>query len=155
MRLNYVVIPLTVLGIAILGSAFTNVGIDSGWYDGLLKPSWTPRGGVIGAMWSIIFALGTMSLLIVWNRLAHDNTFRHFASAFLLNGLLNVSWSYVFFVQNRIGLALIIAVAMWFSVIELIVTLWPLKKIPALLLVPYAGWLVVACTLNYFIYRLN
>ncbi len=155
MRLNYIVIPLLVLGIAVLGSSFTSIGIDSGWYSGIVKPDWTPRGSVIGAVWTIIYALAAISLLLVWNRGAHNRQFRHIIAAFILNAIIHLGWSYVFFVQNMIGFAVVVAIAMWLSVIELISTLWVVRKSAAVLLIPYAGWLMFAIILNYMIYRLN
>jgi tryptophan-rich sensory protein len=155
MRLNYILIPAAVLGVAILGSVFTGVGISSGWYSGLLKPDWTPPGNVIGAFWTVIFVLTTVSILIVWNRCAHDSRFRHVMWAFVLNGILNAGWSYIFFVRNWMGWGVLVAVMMWLSVIELMVSLWPLKKTSSLLLLPYACWLIVASVLNFLVWRMN
>ena len=155
MRLNYILIPAIVFCVAALGSIFTNTGIGNGWYSGLIKPDWTPPGNVIGAIWTAIFVLATVSILILWNRSVHDSRFRHVMQAFAVNGILNASWSYIFFVRNWMGWGVIVAVLMWLSVIELMVCLWPLKKTSSLLLLPYACWLIVASVLNFLIWRMN
>lgn len=155
MKLNYLLIPLIVVAVWLIGGSFTEVGIGSGWYAGILKPDWTPVGEIIGTAWLVIYLLVTLSLLILWNRTPHDARFRRAIVSFSLNAVLNVSWSYFFFVQHMIGVTLVLAILLWFSVLELIVVTWPVKKVSALLLVPYAAWLMFAIVLNYTVFRLN
>ena len=155
MRWNYIVIPGIVFGIAYLGSLFTQSGIDNGWYSGIIKPGWIPSGSVIGIAWTVIYSLITVSLLTVWNGLPHNDQVKRLLRSFIINGILNLSWSYVFFVQNQLGIALAIAIFMWFSTVEIIYNSWPLKKLAAVLLIPYAAWLILASVMNYVIWRAN
>ncbi|PJE58120.1 MAG: hypothetical protein COU81_02345 [Candidatus Portnoybacteria bacterium CG10_big_fil_rev_8_21_14_0_10_36_7] len=60
---------------------------------------------------------------------------------FILNLILNVDWSLVFFNLHLVGLAIFVSVALGASVLVLIILLWPKVIYSALLLVPYLVWL--------------
>ena len=154
-KLNYITISLFVLMVSILGGQFTSVGIQSGWYDSLAKPAWTPDGAVIGIVWTIIFILTAMSALIVWNKTKRGKEFNKIIFLFLLNGFLNFSWSFLFFTAQYIGMAVMGAAFIGLSVLLLIIKIWPRSKLAASLLVPYLGWVTFATYLNYVIFQLN
>ncbi|BBP91785.1 hypothetical protein BsIDN1_54030 [Bacillus safensis] len=42
--------------------------IDREWYDALNKPEWTPGGGVIAAVWAVLFALISLSAAIIYGK---------------------------------------------------------------------------------------
>jgi len=69
--------------------------------------------------------------------------------------MLNVLWSLLFFKMHRPDLALIEVVALWLSIVPLI--LLPLRYSPrsSLLMLPYLIWVSVAAYLNLTIVRLN
>ncbi len=152
MKLNYFVIPLLVLFVAIIGSSFTSA--DSDWYKNLNKPSFTPPGWVISAVWTTIFALCAVSLLFVWNHLKSE-WFWVVIGLFAVNGILNIFWSYLFFRLNDVGAAMVEAGLLGFSVYALIFALWKKQRISALLLLPYALWVTFATYLTYCIWVLN
>lgn len=152
MKLNYFVIPLLVLFVSLIGSSFTSA--DSEWYQSLNKPSFTPPGWIIGAVWTTIFALTAVSILFVWNHLKSE-WFWAIIGLFAVNGLLNIFWSYLFFRLNDVGSAMVEAGLLGFSVYALIFALWKKQRIAALLLVPYALWVTFATYLTYAIWILN
>ena len=57
MKLNYFLIPLVAFLTAYIGGRITGGGMA--WYKAIRLPSWTPPGGVIGAVWTTIFILST------------------------------------------------------------------------------------------------
>lgn len=152
---NYFVIPLLTLTVAWLGSIFTSIGIESGWYDIISRPAWTPDGSVIGAAWTIIFILATISALIVWNKFKTDQRFKYIIVLFLVNGFLNFSWSFLFFTAHLIGVAVIWSSLIALSVLILIILIWPKSKLASVLLTPYLGWVIFATYLNMMIWQLN
>lgn len=163
MKRNYFVIPLVTVLVAALGSWLTSGGIDSGWYGSLAKPAWTPPGSVIGAIWTAIFIMATISALIVWNRAPRDGRFRRIIAVFVANAVLNVLWSFLFFNQHLLGMAAAEAVLLGASVIILVILIWPLGMHPhkllltvaAILLIPYAAWATFAASLTYLVFLLN
>ena len=155
MKINYLLIPLLVVLVAVTGSFFTSQGIESGWYDQIVKPSWTPAGSLIGAVWTTIFILFAAAVLIFWNWARRDNLFWVIIAGFVLNGFLNVFWSYLFFYEGMIAAAFFEAIVLSLSVAVLIYLTLPKVKITAYLLVPYLLWVSFASYLNFIILTLN
>lgn len=154
-KLHYIVIPLVVIAVAVLGSSFTSVGLDSGWYDSIAKPEWTPPGYIIGIAWTTIYILSAMSAIMIWNRSENDLRLSVIAVLFLLNAMLNVFWSYLFFDLHELTMAGYDSFLLGTTVIALIVFSWPISKIASLLLVPYAGWVTFATYLTFLVAALN
>ena len=153
MKLNYFFILLITFLTAFLGSWLTNRGM--GWYKTIKLPSWTPPGSVIGTVWTIIFILATISALITWNKLQHDSHLYWIAVIFIINAILNVGWSFLFFYLHLTGLAIFEAALLGISVVALTVLIWPVSRLAATLLLPYAGWVSFATFLTYMIWSLN
>lgn len=154
MKLNYLLIPLFTVLVSFTGSFFTSSGV-SGWYKTIKLPSFTPPGSIIGAVWTLLFILATVAALIVWNRFSHNQSFWIIIAAFIINGGLNVLWSYLFFYKHYTGLATIEAAVLGLSVVLLVVLIWPMSKPAASLLMPYAAWVGFATFLTYSVYSLN
>lgn len=154
MKANYFAIPLITVLVSVLGSYFSNTGLRI-WYRTINLPSWTPPGSVIGAVWTTIFILSTVSALIVWNKTPHTGQFQLIIGVFLVNAILNVGWSYLFFSKHLIGSAVIEAAILGLSVLALIFLIWPLSHKASLLLTPYAFWVSFATYLTYSVWRLN
>lgn len=155
MKLNYIIIPLITILVSAAGSSFTSLGIGSGWYDSIAKPAWTPPGSVIGAVWTTIFVLSTISAILVWNYVKRDQRFWWTIGIFIANAVLNVFWSFLFFGKHMIGAAVIEAAILELSVIALIILIWPGSRLASALLIPYAGWVAFATYLTYAVYALN
>lgn len=155
MKLNYIIIPLITILVSLLGSQFTSAGIGSGWYDSIAKPGWTPPGALIGAVWTVIFILSTISALIIFNRLNHDRRWLWIIIIFLINAALNIFWSYLFFKIHLMGWAALEAGLLGLSVVAIIILSWPLSRLAAGLLIPYAAWVSFATYLTYTVWRLN
>lgn len=153
MKLNYIIIPLMIILVAVVGSWLTSSGMD--WYGTINLPEWTPAGSVIGAVWTTIFILATISALIVWSRANRNRRFRWIIAIFIINAFLNVFWSYLFFNQYLIGPAIWGAGLLGLSVLFLIILIRPISKWAALLLFPYAGWVAFATYLTYTVWLLN
>ncbi|MFH1427428.1 MAG: TspO/MBR family protein [Patescibacteria group bacterium] len=153
MKLNYFIIPIITIFVATLGSYLTSQGMD--WYKSINLPSWTPPGGVIGAVWTLIFILGTISALIFFNKAEHNSLFNWIIIVFIINAFLNVFWSYLFFYQHLISPAIFEAATLAASVIILIILIWPISRLAASLLIPYATWVMFATYLTYSVWLVN
>lgn len=154
MKLNYVIIPIVTILTAVIGSQFTSAGLGS-WYRSINLPSWTPPGQVIGLVWTTIFTLSTIAALILWNTPSAKAKLPLFAGIFLLNAVLNVLWSYLFFSQHQIGAAIFEAILLDLTVIALIILAWPISRLASALLMPYAAWVAFASYLTYSVWKLN
>lgn len=152
-NLNYIVIFLVIFLVLRLGSYFTQAGM--GWYAALQLPIITPPSWVFIVVWNVIFVMVAISTIIIYNRLKHTNLFRQAVILLSVNGIINVLWTYVFFVRHAMVLALIVALVLAAITWWLITLLWRPLRSAALLLLPYGMWLVFACLLNYWFILLN
>jgi tryptophan-rich sensory protein len=150
---NYLIIPLLTIVVAALGSLFTDTGMF--WYGMLKLPSFTPPGWIIGMVWSVIFAMAAASLMIIWNRTIHNRALWTLVVLFVLNGILNALWSWLFFVKHDLMAAFYEAAVIEFSVLAIIISSWRVSRLSALLMVPYAGWVIFATYLTWLIWQMN
>lgn len=146
-------------GIALLGAVAVGVAggllTDIGpWYRALVKPSWQPPDWLFGPVWTTIFLLAAISAAMAWNN-APSGTRAMIAWLFVLNGVLNMLWSLLFFHLKRPDWALWEVPLLWLSVLVLIVAILPWSRLAAWLLVPYLLWVAFAAYLNWTIVKLN
>lgn len=146
-------------GIALLGAVAVGVAggllTDIGpWYRALVKPSWQPPDWLFGPVWTTIFLLAAISAAMAWNN-APSGTRAMIAWLFVLNGVLNMLWSFLFFHLKRPDWALWEVPLLWLSVLVLIVAILPWSRLAAWLLVPYLLWVAFAAYLNWTIVKLN
>ena len=153
MKVNYFIIPLVTLIVAFIGSLLTSGGMD--WYENLNLPEGTPTGSFIGAIWTVIFILATISALIFWNKSERNSRFRLIVTLFVINAFLNVFWSFLFFNQHLILASILEMIILELSVVALIVLILPISKLASFLLLPYAIWVIFATNLAYQILILN
>lgn len=162
---------------ALMGSVFTMPAIGA-WYDQLNKPEWTPPGGVIGAVWTVLYLLMGLSLYSVWakdwqpesqfagraarawNRFSQkllDGAWQkqNIIAIFAMQLILNVLWSFVFFELESPGLAFFELLALWTAIAYTIANFWRVSKPAAYLLFPYIAWVTFAGYLNFVIWQMN
>ena len=142
---------LVVFAVAGIGGAATDIGP---WYFNLIKPAWQPPDWAFGPIWTLIYITTGIASVRAW-RLGDERQRSNFLLALLINCVLNVLWSVLFFKMQRPDVALIEVVVLWLSIVPLI--LLPLRYSPrsSLLMLPYLAWVSVAAYLNLTIVRLN
>lgn len=150
---NYIIIPLIALFTDVVGSMFTATGLD--WYKTINIPPWTPPGYVIGSVWITIFILTSISAIIVWNNFERNEQFKLIIGLFIANVFLNVFWSYLFFYNHLIQLALIEMIVLLLIVFLKVFYIYSQSKLASSLLLPYIIWLSFATFLTFNIYNLN
>ncbi len=149
---NHIVIPLITIATISVGGWITSAGMS--WYKTINFPAFTPPGSFIGAVWTVLFILATISALIVWNK-AVGGRKGAIGFAFIVNILLNIGWSALFFGLHLIGPAIYEAALLGVSVLVLMILIWPISKTAAWLLAPYLAWVSFATYLTYTIWSLN
>ena len=149
---NYkiIIICLSVLGVAILGSIFVNLGIT--WYSTLLVPKqWIPNY-IIPVVWSVIYILFAVILSIL-----SKNNILSLKSIYLciINGLLNVLWCLIFFTLNQLLVGNILIILNVFLGVMLLLSLNKTNKTYVNWLWIYVIWLFVATSFNLALWILN
>ena len=137
-----------------VGSFFTSSSVST-WYPALIKPSFTPPGSVIGAVWIVLFTLMGVSLFLVWRDSKNDADRKIALSIFAAQLVVNVLWSWAFFGLQSPLAGIVVIVVLWLLILQCIVRFWPISRNAALLLVPYILWVSFAAFLNYTLWRLN
>jgi benzodiazapine receptor len=140
--------------VAFLGGRFTAQGIGP-WYDGLAKPTWTPPGSTIGAVWTVLYILIAVASALVWSRPARAPGAGGYVTLLTFNLLSNVAWCFLFFTARRPGAALVEIVLLELTCLGLIVLAARTSRLAAGLLAPYAAWVAFAGYLNWTIVKLN
>lgn len=140
----------------LVASAGSVVTFDSipNWYAGLTKPPFNPPNYVFGPVWTLLYALMAFSLFLVWKG-KQTKEVVHARKVFMVQLGLNFLWSYVFFGAHQIGLAVIVILALWASILYCIVLFRKINKTAAYLLIPYILWVSFATILNVSLFLLN
>lgn len=144
----FIVINFAALGI---GSYFTNTGVSSEWYANLNKAPWTPPGWVFGAAWTTIMICFAFYMAYGTKRLNS----RDFIVFFAIQWVLNVLWNPVFFYFHQKGTGLIVISALTILLAVMLVRFHPRLKTISLWLMPYLVWMVLATSLNAYIFFKN
>jgi len=153
-KVNYLVIPLITIVVALVGSFFTTSGMA--WYDNeIIKPVLTPPDWAFPVAWNIIFVLTMISALIFWNKIKNKSDREVLTVLFLGNAFLNICWSFLFFYQREILVAFWEMLVLEITIIFLIIFLYRISKIASWLLVPYGLWVGFASYLTWQIFQLN
>jgi len=144
----FLIINFGALGV---GSWLMNNGPMSNWYINLLKAPWTPPGWVFGAAWTTIMICFSFFMTVLYLR---ENSTK-VKTLFIIQVLLNVSWNYIFFNQHYVLLALINITLLTLLIFYFLIRFRSQLKVKSLLILPYAIWLCIATSLNYYIYLFN
>ncbi len=142
---------LNFMGLAI-GAKFTGSGVTSEWYQNLNKAPWGPPGWVFGVAWTTIMLCFSVYLSYLWKQ-SENRLF--FVLLYASAWFLNLAWNPVFFHYREILIALIVI-----SILTLIVGfyfVYYLKSLKyySLLILPYLIWMLIATSLNAYIYLKN
>lgn len=138
----------------IIGTFFTTNAIDS-WYQYLNKPSFTPPNYLFAPVWLTLYTLMGIALyLITINK--KDFKIRHTTLIFfIIQLILNASWSIIFFgLQSLLG-GLINIILLWIFIAITIAWAYRINKTVSYLLIPYILWVSLAGLLNLYILLLN
>jgi benzodiazapine receptor len=140
-------------GAGFLGSVFTTPSIPT-WYAGLAKPSWTPPAWIFGPAWSVLYGMMALALWLIWRR-GGVAMAKVPIVLFMVQLVLNVLWSLLFFGLRMPGVAFAEIVLLWLAILATMITFWRLNSTAGLLLFPYLIWTAFAGALNFALWHMN
>ncbi|WP_437201574.1 TspO/MBR family protein [Planctomicrobium sp. SH664] len=138
---------------AALGSLATTPQLD-GWYRSLQKPHWHPPDSLFGPVWTLLYLLMAMAAWLIWKQGGFKENRRPLAW-FVIQLILNVAWSWIFFAGHQTGWAVVELVCLWIAIFMTTVLFFKKRRLAGALLIPYLGWVTFAGCLNWTIWRLN
>lgn len=118
------------------------------WFQSLVKPDIFPPPAAFGIVWSILYVMIGIALALVcssWGARGRGVAIGIFAVHFLFN----LAWTPVFFGNQNIEGGLIVISIVLLTLLAVIVAFWKVRKLAALLLLPYLAWVGFATLLNY------
>jgi translocator protein len=145
LRWSLFLVPLIVL----LGFAAGRVaGPDTVWFANLVKPAIYPPPALFGIVWTVLYIMIGFAVALVasaWGAEARGLALIAFGFHFFGN----LAWTTVFFGLQDItgGLAVL-----GYAVVTLLIVMvlfWRVRRLAALLLLPYLAWASFATLLNY------
>lgn len=139
--------------LAAIGGAVTAKSANE-FYRMLEKPSWAPPGWLFGPAWTVLYILMGIAAWRVWRGAGFSGA-KVELLFYALQLVLNMAWSYFFFVR-RTGLGATIEVtSLWLSIAITLVLFWRRDTIAGVLFVPYLTWVTFATALTVAVWRRN
>lgn len=137
-----------------LSARISNSGYENPWFALLEKPAAMPPGWVFGAAWTALYILIALALAMILN--ARGARGRGTAiGLFLVQYMLNLIWSPLFFAYHQVRPAFFLIIAMIVLTVATIIAFRRVRPGAAILMLPYLAWLCFAAWLNHGIDVLN
>ncbi len=120
------------------------------WYKDLNRAPWTPPDYVFGIVWSILYTLMIISLLIIFlDKKCYPYCLP--MTYFFIQLAMNLIWTTVFFKWKLLVPALVLLFLILLFTYYAYKKFKTINKIAGYLLIPYILWLCVAISLNTYI----
>jgi len=157
MKINLIklVISILVCQLAgLIGSIFTSKSITT-WYAMLNKPSFNPPNWIFAPVWTTLFILMGISLYLVCNSGIDTYEVKIAITIFVIQLMLNILWSIIFFGFHAPFYAFIEMIILWGAILITIFKFYNISPTAAYLLIPYILWVSFAAVLNFSLWHLN
>ncbi|HIS74744.1 TPA: tryptophan-rich sensory protein [Candidatus Galligastranaerophilus intestinavium] len=127
--------------------------LDYIWYFSLTKPYLTPPAWIFAPVWSFLYLTIAFSFVLYFLKKDENKGLGYLY--FLVQMILNLIWTPVFFGTKNILLALIVIILMDVFIILTIKKFYEVRKFAGLILIPYLIWTLFATYLNFGYFILN
>jgi len=135
-----------------LGGLFTSDGVQSDWYNQLVKAPWTPPGWVFGFAWTTVMVTYSLYMGYLWPRVLNKS---FLITVYGFQWILNVSWNPFFFYWHLPAISLILILLLTMLQMYTFYAFLKQMHLKASFILPYIAWLVIATSLNTYIYLYN
>lgn len=139
------------MGLAI-GGRYTGEGVPSEWYIGLEKAPWTPPGWVFGTAWTVIMICFALYMAYLWPEVENR---KYLVLLYAKQWILNMIWNPIFFHYHQVALGMFVITLLTLLIGYMLLTYAPMLRRKSVLILPYFLWLLVATSLNVYIYLKN
>lgn len=151
---QYALLAALVIGGLTMAAAWFGASFPPGeWHAALVKPTWNPPNWVFGPVWTLLYLGMAVAAWMVWKAGGPGTNVA--LSFFVAQLVLNAAWSWLFFGQHRMGLALVDIVVLLVVIVITCVLFWRVRPVAGILFVPYILWVTFATALNAALWRLN
>lgn len=157
MKLKPVALILNValtLSIGALGGWATAKSVQT-WYPTLNKPSFNPPNWLFAPVWTSLYIIIGIAAYLVWIKRDKIEHFPRTVAIYIIQMILNLAWSFIFFYLHEIGFALFEIIFLLIMIVVNATVFYKIDKVAGLLFIPYIIWVSFASFLTYNIYILN
>ena len=120
------------------------------WYNNINKSPYTPPGWFFSLVWSVLYLLMIISFYLIWSN-SKCFPYCNILNLFILQLILNLSWTTIFFKYKKIRLSLVITICIFILTLIVCIKFYKINQTASYLLIPYLLWLLVAMYLNIYI----
>ncbi len=139
--------------VAATGSVATTFGIRT-WYAALTKPPLTPPNWIFAPVWTLLYAAMAVAAWLVW-KTRESRCRTRGIRLFLVQLLLNLSWTWLFFGIRQPQLALVELALLGVAIALTMQAFFKMSQVAGWLLAPYLAWVAFAAYLDWGIWQLN
>lgn len=118
------------------------------WYRQLSKPAWTPPDWLFPVAWFVLYITIAAAGWLIWRTGGGEPQATAALIVYGVQLVLNSAWSALFFGARRPDWGLVDVIALWLSIVAIIILAWPVSPLAAYLLLPYLAWVSFAAMLN-------
>lgn len=124
------------------------------FYEQLNRPAWAPPASAFGPVWSVLYLLMGVAAWLVWRE---QGTSRRAAALILFVVQLgaNALWSWLFFAWRNGALAFADVVLLLGLIVITTALFWRIRRLAAVLMLPYLVWVCLASALTWSVWRNN
>ena len=120
-------------------------------YVDLRQPAFAPPSWLFGPVWTVLYTVIGISGWLLWRAAGWSSALVRW----VVQLVLNLVWTPLFFAADLLGWALLDIVALVVAIVVTIALARRRSRPAAWLLVPYLGWVEFATALNAAIWHLN
>ena len=140
--------------LGLLSATIADSGPNNPWFAALVKPAIYPPPLAFPIAWTMLYILMGLALALVLTAWGAPGR-RRAIMIFILQLLLNLTWTPLFFGMHRIFAGLFLIAALDVVVLLTVVLFAKVRKASAWLMLPYLAWLLFATLLNWQFWQLN
>jgi len=126
----------------------------STWYSVLNRSQLTPPNYVFSVAWTILYGIVGVCGWLIW-RTPSFSGLRLIKNLYVMQLILNWSWTPLFFRYHLTGFALVGLMVMDIAVSMIIYLGYGKVRSASLLMIPYLLWILFASYLNFYIWQYN
>ncbi len=144
---SILLIVVLTLAAAALGATVSG-GSDNPWYAALNKPGLTPPDIAFAIVWPVLYILMALGAVLVRLRAGSFNAASAPLGLYFTQLSVNLSWSWLFFGFQQIGLSMLTLSLLWMLILLMISAFGRVSRTAARMQIPYLIWVTFAGYLN-------
>ena len=149
--LTFIIFLIVTFSASLIGG-FATLNYKEPWYSLLNKPIFNPPDWIFAPVWTTLYLMMTFAIWLFWYSKNKDiNTI----NIYLIQIVINTTWSIVFFVFHQILFSIFVLILLIILIIILIKKFSKVNLISSYLMIPYLLWCCFALVLNLSIYLIN